>query len=80
MAQAIKVDSPFATPHDTARILGVSKSRTDEIVRRVKRMLHRDSTGESAVVHAKRESAGTSPRKDDAHNALTKAKKTKKKK
>lgn len=80
MAQAIKVDSPFATPHDTARILGVSKSRTDEIVRRVKRLLHRDSAaGESAAVRAKRQATGTITRKNDGHNAFPQAKKTKSK-
>jgi len=79
MAQAIKVDSPFATAHDTARILGVSKSRANKIIRRVKGMLHRDSaTAEFTVVHAKRQATGTITRKNDRHDALPKAKKTKK--
>ena len=79
MAQAIKVDSPFATPHDTARILGVSKSRANKIIRRVKGMLHRDSATGELTVNAKRTATGTYTRKNDRHDALPKAKKTKKK-
>lgn len=50
MAHAIRVDSPFATVHDTADTLGVSKSRTNRLIERAKRIastvLHRRSGGE----------------------------------
>jgi hypothetical protein len=32
MTQAIRVDSPFATPYRTAKLLGVSKARTKELI------------------------------------------------
>jgi hypothetical protein len=41
MHQPIKVDSRFATAHDTARILGVPKARMEELIRRVKRLTDR---------------------------------------
>jgi hypothetical protein len=51
MAHPIKVDnSRPATVRDTARILGVSKSRMDELVREVRRMIHKDArTGEFVI-------------------------------
>jgi hypothetical protein len=32
----IRVNSDFATPYDTARILGVSKARTEELIKMVR--------------------------------------------
>jgi hypothetical protein len=32
----IRVNSGFATPYDTARILGVSKARTEELIKMVR--------------------------------------------
>jgi hypothetical protein len=51
MAHPIRVDnSRPATVRDTARILGVSKSRTDELIRVVRRMIHKDArTGEFVI-------------------------------
>ena len=51
MRQPIRVDnSRPATPFDTARILGVSKKRTEAIVRAVRRMIQRDAkTGEIVI-------------------------------
>jgi hypothetical protein len=80
MQRPIKVDSPFATPYDVARILGVSKSRIEEIRKRVRRMLHRDAaTGEITVVRAKRKATGTFTQKNGGRHATTQAKKTKSK-
>lgn len=66
MTQAIRVDSRFATAHDTARILGVSKSRTEALIKIAKRstdrILNRQGSGASETlekVHAKRRSATT---------------------
>ena len=41
MAHAIRVDSRFATAHDTARILGVSKSRTEALIKIARRYTDR---------------------------------------
>ena len=51
MAHPIRVDnSRPATVRDTARILGVSKRRTDELIREVRRMIHKDArTGEFVI-------------------------------
>jgi len=51
MAQPIRVDnSRPATAFDTARILGVSKKRTEAIIREVRRMIHKDAkTGEIVI-------------------------------
>jgi hypothetical protein len=51
MRQPIRVDnSRPATVWDTARILGVSKKRTEAIIREVERMIHRDpKTGEVVI-------------------------------
>jgi hypothetical protein len=66
MAHAIRVDSRFATAHDTARILGVSKSRTEALIkiarRYTDRILKRQTAeaGQSEVNgRAKRKSATT---------------------
>lgn len=51
MPHPIRVDnSRPATVRDTARLLGVSKSRTDELIREVRRMIHKDArTGEFVI-------------------------------
>jgi hypothetical protein len=41
MTQAIRVDSRFATPYRTAKILGVSKSRTRELIEQARRFTDR---------------------------------------
>jgi hypothetical protein len=55
MAHAIRVDSRFATVHDTADTLGVSKSRTNTLIERARRItnriVHRKS-GEEFVIEA----------------------------
>jgi prophage antirepressor-like protein len=86
MAHAIRVDSPFATAHDTARILGVSKSRTEALIRIAKRSTDRilrdqsSRNGQSVdKVHATKTSATTVVRKSSGRNAGTKASATKSK-
>jgi hypothetical protein len=51
MAQPIRVDnSRPATAFDTARVLGVSKKRTEAIIREVRGMIHKDAkTGEIVI-------------------------------
>jgi hypothetical protein len=61
MAHAIRVDSPFATVHDTADTLGVSKARTNTLIEQARRItsriLRRSSGGEFALeAPAKRKS------------------------
>ncbi len=41
MAHAIKVDSRFVTAHDTAMIMGVSKSRTEALIKIARRYTDR---------------------------------------
>ena len=68
MAHPIRVDnSRPATVRDTARILGVSKSRTDELIRVVRRMIHKDArTGEFVIRTSK----------NGSRNGSTKTRKT----
>lgn len=55
MHRPIRVDnSRPATVWDTARTLGVSKRRTEEIIREVRRMLHRDDETCEVVIQGKR--------------------------
>jgi hypothetical protein len=85
MAQAIRVDSRFATANDTARILGVSKSRTEALIKIARRYTDRilkrqaSAAGQSAG-HTKRKSATTVVRKSSGRNAGTKISVTKSKK
>ena len=90
MAHAIRVDSRFATARDTARILGVSKSRTEALIKIARRYTDRilglrDSNGDP-IVHPgrqgrrKRKSATTVVRKSSGRNAGTKISVTKSKK
>jgi hypothetical protein len=95
MAHAIRVDSRFATAHDTARILGVSKSRTAALIKIAKRytdrILGRDSktdhkseqaTDAGNKGHRSRKSATTVARvrKNSGRDAVTKNSATKTKK
>ncbi len=73
MTQAIRVDSPFATPYRTAKVLGVSKSRTKELIELARRFTDRllehkvARTGQSAFNgHATRKSAASVRRKSRA--------------
>lgn len=67
MAHPITVDnSRPATVRDTARILGVSKKRTNQLIQLVRRMIHRDArTGEFVIRTSK----------DTSRNGSTKASK-----
>jgi hypothetical protein len=87
MAQAIRVDSRFATAHDTARILGVSKSRTEALIKIARRYTDRilglrDSKTDQTVDkgHRKIKSATTIVRKSSGRDAGTKNPATKSKK
>lgn len=81
MHQSIKVDSRFATVYDTARTLGVSRSRTEDLVRRVRRITDRiastsstteftaptrKKTGRAAAKKIRRRYAGTSAKQKNA--------------
>jgi hypothetical protein len=81
MAQAIRVDAGFATAHDTARILGVSKARTEAWIKIARRYTDRilkrrtSEAGESVQKnHSKRKSAATvvRVRKSSGRDAGTK--------
>ena len=87
MAHAIRVATRFATAHDTARILGVSKSRTEALIKIARRYTDRilkrqaSEAGQSADKgHAKRNSATTVVRKSSGRDAGTKVSVTKSKK
>jgi|HubBroStandDraft_4_1064222.scaffolds.fasta_scaffold1108821_1 hypothetical protein len=81
MHQAIKVDSRFATPYDTARILGVSRSRTEDLIRRVRRLtdgvVKKSNTGEQAATGPRKRIATSLAKKNSGRNAVSSAKKTK---
>jgi hypothetical protein len=90
MAQAIRVDSRFSTAHDTARILGVSKSRTEALIKiatqYTDQILGRDSKSDPPVDKghrkSKRKSATSVSRKSSdrdagAKTSLPKSKKIK---
>jgi hypothetical protein len=67
MPQPIKVDnSRPLTARDTARLLGVSKTRTNELIREVRRMIHRDAKTGEFVIRAS---------KNTSRNVRTKARK-----
>jgi hypothetical protein len=54
MRQQFKVDdSRRMTVYATARILGVSKKRTEEIIREVERTIHRDPKTGRVVIRTK---------------------------
>jgi hypothetical protein len=88
MTQAIRVDSRFATPYRTAKVLGVSKSRTKELIELAGRFTDRllgqqvARAGQSAVNgRTKRKSAASVRRKRSADGgskiSTTKAKRAK---
>jgi L-fucose isomerase-like protein len=91
MTHAIRVDSRFATPYRTAKILGVSKSRTKELIEQARRFtdrllgLREFRNGESRngsiadKTHAKRKSAATVVRKSSGRDGGTKISTTKSK-
>lgn len=55
MAHPIRVDkSRPATVEETAKTLGVSKARTDEILREVRRIVYRDAKTGEFVIRARR--------------------------
>lgn len=75
MAHPIRVDnSRPATVEETAKALGVSKRRRDEIVREVRRIVFRDAKTGNFVIRARR--TGTSTGNNSSVNASTKAHKT----
>lgn len=74
MPQPIKVDNRNpVTAYETAETLGVSKKRTDEIIREVRRILSRDSKTGEFVVRAKRTGKKTV---NGSHNGSTKIRKS----
>jgi len=79
MRQAIKVDSRFATAHRTAKVLGVSKSRTETLIKRARRFtdrlldLRNSKAGQFVLNgHGKKESAATVIGKISERDAGTK--------
>jgi hypothetical protein len=77
MAHPIRVDNTRpATVSETAEVLGVSKKRTAELVRDVKRILHRDvKSGNFVISHRQ---AGRFTGKSVSGNAKTNLKKSSK--
>ena len=79
MARPIRVDnSRPATVRDTARTLGVSKRRTDELIEQVREMIYRDAKTGQIVIRAKKSGTvvGNGVRNNRSRNASTKAYKT----
>ena len=79
MARPIRVDnSRPATVRDTARTLGVSKRRTDELIEQVRQMIYRDAKTGQIVIRAKKSGTvvGNGVRNNRSRNASTKAYKT----
>jgi hypothetical protein len=75
MPQPIRVDnSRPASVRDTARILGVSKKRTDELVRLFERTVTKDAKTGKFVIRAKK--SGKNAWKNRSRNASAKAHKT----
>jgi hypothetical protein len=81
MHQSIKVDNRFATVYDTARTLGVSKSRTEDLIRRVRQITDRiastSRTGEFTTTPTRKKTVRTAAKKVSGRHAGTSAKKTK---
>ena len=74
MAHPIRVDnSRPATVTETAEVLGVSKKRTAELVRDVRRILHRDAKSGNIVISQRR--VGRFTGKPISGNAKTKLQK-----
>lgn len=79
MRPAIRVDSAFATPYDTARTLGVSKSRTEELIKIARRYTDRILKNQASKAgssvekpHGRRKAATSAARKSSGPNAGTK--------
>ena len=75
----IKVHGRFATTHDTARTLGVSASRTKELIARVReyteRIARRDSNTGEFTTRGRAERKATMTRKGSRRNAHATVKK-----
>jgi hypothetical protein len=74
MTQPIKVRSRFATAYDTARVLGVSSSRTRQLIAAAKeyttRVAHRDEgTPATAAGKNRRRNAEATKRKANSKTA-----------
>ena len=69
----IKVRGRFATAHDTARTLGVSASRTNELIKTVReyteRIARRDSSAGEFTTRGRAERKATVTRKGSRRNA-----------
>ncbi len=83
MRHAIRVESPFATPDRTAKVLGVSKSRTEALIKIAGRYTDRilkdqaskagpSVNNENVNGHASRKSRATVVRKSGTRHAGTK--------
>jgi len=73
MAQPIKVTNRFATPYDTAEVLGVSRSRTNRLIREVRQLTDRILQ----KTRAKKEDLAGTSKKYNGRNAGTKSHTTK---
>ena len=72
MTHAIRVDnSRPATVQDTARTLGVSRTRTQQLLRQVRQVIHRDAKTGQFVIRAKK--SGTSVGSNRSRNGSPKA-------
>ncbi len=70
MPQPIKLgNSRPATPYDTARTLGVSKRRTDELIREVRRMIYKDARTGEFVIRTAKNSSRNGSRKSRKRNS-----------
>jgi hypothetical protein len=75
MLRPIRVDnSRPASVRDTARTLGVSKKRTDELVRLFDRTVYRNAKTGKFVIRAKK--SGTIVKNNRSRNVSTKVQKT----
>ena len=78
----IRVNSAFATPYDTARILGVSRARTEELIKLARRNGDQsakaaDSIDRASKSHSIKKSSTSVARKSRVRNAGTRASNTK---
>ena len=67
MARAIRVDSRFATAHDTARVLGVSKSRKEALIKIARRYTDRILGRDSKLPPSNSEPVVTDPSATPGH-------------
>jgi hypothetical protein len=73
MAHPIKVTNRFATPYDTAEVLGVSRSRTNRLIREVRQLTDRILQ----KTRAKKEDLAGTSKKYNGRNAGAKSHTTK---